>query len=62
MGAVGLRPVDGMDVTIVIDNYVDVLMAGAENVERYLVRDLADRDQLVAEHGFSAPATRTDVD
>jgi hypothetical protein len=41
MGAVGL----------------DVRMAGAEGVERYIVRDLADREQLVAEHGFSALVT-----
>jgi 7,8-dihydropterin-6-yl-methyl-4-(beta-D-ribofuranosyl)aminobenzene 5'-phosphate synthase len=52
-----LRPVDGVDVTIVIDNYIDVLMAGEEGVHRYLVEDLADRDQLMAEHGFSALVT-----
>jgi 7,8-dihydropterin-6-yl-methyl-4-(beta-D-ribofuranosyl)aminobenzene 5'-phosphate synthase len=54
---VPLRAVDGVDVTIVIDNYIDVLMAGAEGVHRYLVQDLADRDQLIAEHGFSALVT-----
>ena len=32
-------------------------MAGSEGVHRYLVRDLGDRDQLVAEHGFSALVT-----
>jgi 7,8-dihydropterin-6-yl-methyl-4-(beta-D-ribofuranosyl)aminobenzene 5'-phosphate synthase len=50
-------PVDGVDVTIIVDNYIDLLMAGSEDVHRYLVEDLADRDQLVAEHGFSALVT-----
>jgi 7,8-dihydropterin-6-yl-methyl-4-(beta-D-ribofuranosyl)aminobenzene 5'-phosphate synthase len=52
-----LRPVDGVDVTIVIDNCIDVLMAGSEGVHRYLVQDLGDREQLMAEHGFSAHLT-----
>ena len=52
-----LRTVDGVEVTIVIDNYIDVLMAGSEGVHRYLVQDLAERDQLMAEHGFSALVT-----
>ena len=54
---VTLEAVDGVDVTIVVDNFVDLLMAGAEGVHRYLAYDLADRDQLVAEHGFSALVT-----
>jgi 7,8-dihydropterin-6-yl-methyl-4-(beta-D-ribofuranosyl)aminobenzene 5'-phosphate synthase len=57
LGAHALRPVDGVEVTIVVDNYIDVLMAGAEGVHRYLVHDMADREQLVAEHGFSALVT-----
>jgi 7,8-dihydropterin-6-yl-methyl-4-(beta-D-ribofuranosyl)aminobenzene 5'-phosphate synthase len=52
-----LKAVEGVDVTIVVDNYVDVLLAGAEGVQRYQVHDFADRDQLVAEHGFSALVT-----
>ena len=52
-----LKPVDRVDVTIVMDNFVDVLMAGARDVRRYLAHDFADRDQLVAEHGFSALVT-----
>jgi 7,8-dihydropterin-6-yl-methyl-4-(beta-D-ribofuranosyl)aminobenzene 5'-phosphate synthase len=32
-------------------------MAGSEDVHRYLIQDLGDRDQLVAEHGFSALVT-----
>jgi len=49
-----LEPVDRAEVTIVVDNFVDVLMAGSEGVRRYLATDWGDRDQLIAEHGFSA--------
>lgn len=52
-----LRPVDRVDVTIVMDNFVDVLIAGAEGVRRYVAHDLSDRNQLIAEHGFSALVT-----
>ena len=40
--------------TVVIDNYLDLLMAGEEGVVRYQERDLGAAEQLVAEHGFSA--------
>ena len=52
-----LVPVDRAEVTIVIDNFVDVLMAGEEGVIRYRARDLGAPQQLVAEHGFSALVT-----
>src|SRR6201987_2070868 len=52
-----LEPVDRAEVTIVVDNFVDVLMAGSEGVRRYLATDWGDRGQLVAEHGFSALIT-----
>jgi 7,8-dihydropterin-6-yl-methyl-4-(beta-D-ribofuranosyl)aminobenzene 5'-phosphate synthase len=55
--AVGLEPVDRAEVTLVVDNFVDLLMAGADGVRRYLVHDFGDRDQLIAEHGFSALIT-----
>jgi 7,8-dihydropterin-6-yl-methyl-4-(beta-D-ribofuranosyl)aminobenzene 5'-phosphate synthase len=45
------------EVTIVVDNFVDVLMAGSDGVRRYLATDFGDGDQLVAEHGFSALIT-----
>ena len=54
---VTLEAVDGVDVTIVVDNFVDLLMAGAEGVQRYFAYDFGDGDQLVAEHGFSALVT-----
>ena len=52
-----LEPVDRAEVTIVVDNFVDVLMAGSEGVRRYLATDWGDRAQLIAEHGFSALIT-----
>ena len=52
-----LEPVEHADITLVMDNFVDVLMAGSEDVRRYFAYDLADREQLVAEHGFSALVT-----
>src|SRR6185369_8444437 len=52
-----LEPVDRAEVTIVVDNFVDLLMAGADGVRRYLATDWGARDQLIAEHGFSALIT-----
>jgi 7,8-dihydropterin-6-yl-methyl-4-(beta-D-ribofuranosyl)aminobenzene 5'-phosphate synthase len=49
-----LAPVDRVEVTIVIDNFLDLLMAGQEGVVRYQTRDFGAAEQLVAEHGFSA--------
>jgi 7,8-dihydropterin-6-yl-methyl-4-(beta-D-ribofuranosyl)aminobenzene 5'-phosphate synthase len=49
-----LAPVDRVEVTIVIDNFLDLLMAGEEGVARYQARDFGLAEQLVAEHGFSA--------
>ena len=40
-----------------VDNFVDLLMAGADGVGRYLASDFGSRDQLIAEHGFSALLT-----
>jgi 7,8-dihydropterin-6-yl-methyl-4-(beta-D-ribofuranosyl)aminobenzene 5'-phosphate synthase len=55
---VGLQPVDAVEVTLLVDNYVDILAAGAEGVQRFpLAYDFADHEQLVAEHGFSALVT-----
>ena len=55
---VALREVDAVEITVVVDNQVDVLLGGAEGVRRFpLAYDWADRDGLVAEHGFSALVT-----
>jgi 7,8-dihydropterin-6-yl-methyl-4-(beta-D-ribofuranosyl)aminobenzene 5'-phosphate synthase len=52
---VELQPVDAVEVTLVVDNFVDVLLAGAEGVRRFpLAYDAFDGDQLVAEHGPTA--------
>lgn len=56
-GPIRLEPVDRVEVTIVVDNFVDVLMSGSEGVRRYVATDWGDRDQLIAEHGFSALVT-----
>jgi len=52
-----LEPVDRAEVTIVVDNFVDLLMAGSDGVRRYAATDFGDRAQLIAEHGFSALVT-----
>jgi hypothetical protein len=55
---VELEPVDAVEVTLVVDNYVDILAAGAEGVRRFpLAYDVFDGEQLMAEHGFSALVT-----
>ncbi len=55
---VALQPVDAIDVTIVVDNFLDVLLPSTEMVRRApLVWDWAERDTLVAEHGFSLLVT-----
>jgi len=41
----------------VVDNFVDLLMADADGVSRYRTADFGSRDQLIAEHGFSALIT-----
>ena len=55
--AIALEPVDSAEVTLVVDNFVDLLMAGSEGVTRYAARDFGGREQLVAEHGFAALVT-----
>ena len=55
---VELAPVDAVEVTLVVDNFVDILAAGAEGVRRFpLAYDFFDGEQLMAEHGFSALVT-----
>ncbi|HEV7465957.1 MAG TPA: MBL fold metallo-hydrolase, partial [Candidatus Dormibacteraeota bacterium] len=52
---VSLRRVDAVEVTVIVDNQVDILMASQEGVRRFpLAFDVLDRDGLIAEHGFSA--------
>ena len=58
LDSVSLVPVDRVEVTIVMDTFVDVLMAGGEGVRRFpLAYEWSDASSLVAEHGFSAHVT-----
>lgn len=51
---VTLVPVDAADVTILVDNYLDILLPGTDTVRRPpLVWDWSEREQLRAEHGYS---------
>lgn len=57
-GRIQLRSVDSLDVTILVDNFVDVLMAGSDRVKRApLAPNWSEREQLIAEHGYSALLT-----
>jgi 7,8-dihydropterin-6-yl-methyl-4-(beta-D-ribofuranosyl)aminobenzene 5'-phosphate synthase len=56
---IALVAVDAVEVKIIVDGFVDVLMADAPGVERYRASDWGDRDQLLAEHGFAALVTVT---
>lgn len=52
---VALKPIDAVEVTIIMDTFVDILMAGTEGVQRFkLAYDWSERENLLAEHGFSA--------
>lgn len=54
MPEVELKPVDAVEVTIVMDNYADALMAGQDGVRRMpLAYNQFEVGALVAEHGFS---------
>lgn len=53
-----LEPVDAVEVTIILDTFVDIMMARGDGVQRYkLTYDVWERDNLLAEHGFSALIT-----
>ena len=53
---VELQPVDAVEVTLVVDNFVDILMAGAEGARRFpLAYDHFDQDQLAARTGRRLP-------
>ena len=51
---IALAPVDAAHVTILVDNYVDTLLAGSEIARRPELRwEQFDREQLRAEHGYA---------
>jgi 7,8-dihydropterin-6-yl-methyl-4-(beta-D-ribofuranosyl)aminobenzene 5'-phosphate synthase len=53
-GEVKLRSVDAADVTILVDNSVDILLPSTKLAERAsLAHNWSERDQLIAEHGYA---------
>src|SRR5580765_2586575 len=58
MATMSLREVDKVEILTVLDNAIDLLMAGTEQVKRFpLPPDALTRESLVAEHGFAALVT-----
>jgi 7,8-dihydropterin-6-yl-methyl-4-(beta-D-ribofuranosyl)aminobenzene 5'-phosphate synthase len=57
--SVGLEEVDGVEITILMDNYVDLLMVSSEVAKQPRLGDTVGEKQsrLIAEHGFSALVT-----
>jgi len=57
--SVGLEEVDSVEITILMDNYVDLLMVSSEIARQPRVGDTVGEKQsrLIAEHGFSALVT-----
>jgi 7,8-dihydropterin-6-yl-methyl-4-(beta-D-ribofuranosyl)aminobenzene 5'-phosphate synthase len=56
--AASLLPVDGVEVTVLVDNFVDINMAGSEVVERPIrPYDWSERAALRAEHGYALLVT-----
>ena len=54
MEQAALQPVDSAEVTILVDSFVDILMADSGAARRAPVaRDWSERDQLRAEHGYA---------
>jgi 7,8-dihydropterin-6-yl-methyl-4-(beta-D-ribofuranosyl)aminobenzene 5'-phosphate synthase len=53
-----LEPVDAADVTILVDNSVDILLPSAGPAQRApLAWDWSEREQLIAEHGYALVLT-----
>src|SRR5215831_20570188 len=53
-GLVKLRPVDSVDVQIIVDNFIDILLPSRGPAMRpILQRDWSQRPALRAEHGYS---------
>jgi len=57
--SVGLEEVDGVEITILMDNYVDLLMVSGEVAKQPRLEDTLGEAQsrLIAEHGFCALVT-----
>ena len=58
MATMPLREVDKVEILTVLDNTIDMLMAGTPQAKRFpLPPDALTRESLVAEHGFAALVT-----
>ncbi len=57
--SIGLAEVDSVEITILMDNYVDLLMTSSEVAKQPRLEDTLGEKQsrLIAEHGFSALVT-----
>jgi 7,8-dihydropterin-6-yl-methyl-4-(beta-D-ribofuranosyl)aminobenzene 5'-phosphate synthase len=57
--SVGLKEADSVEITILMDNYVDLLMVSSEVARQPSVGDTVGEEQsrLIAEHGFCALVT-----
>ena len=57
--SIGLKEVDGVEITILMDNYVDLLMTSSEVARQPRLGDTVGEKQswLIAEHGFCALVT-----
>jgi 7,8-dihydropterin-6-yl-methyl-4-(beta-D-ribofuranosyl)aminobenzene 5'-phosphate synthase len=60
MSTMRLHEVDKAEILTILDNSIDLLMAGSPQVRRFpLASDALTRESLVAEHGFAALVTVT---
>ena len=58
MATIPLREADGIEILTVLDNTIDMMLAGTPKAKRFpLPPDAVTREVLVAEHGFSAMVT-----
>lgn len=58
MATLRLEEVDEVEILTVLDNTIDMLMAGTPHAKRFPLRaDALSRESLVAEHGFAALVT-----
>ena len=56
--SIRLRQIDSLDVTILVDNSVDIFLSSDEATRRpHLTWDWSERQQLIAEHGYSVLLT-----
>ena len=58
MATTPLKEVDKVEILTLLDNTIDILMAGTPQAKRFpLPSDALTRESLVAEHGFAALVT-----